>query len=94
MIQSTSVPKRPSDVVREALAHYLGPFTSRNAVQLMARQALSTEADRLTIEQIPALLEALGPTLRTLLGRDGTENVFAQIRKELGLEKPGGDMRT
>jgi hypothetical protein len=80
---------RPADVVRERLAHYLGPFTSRNAVQLMAKQALSTDPDHVTREQIPALIEALGPTLRTLLGKAGAETVIEQIRGELGLASGG-----
>ena len=77
--------KRPADVVREHIARYLGPFTSKTAVQMMAKQALSTEPDRITSEQVPTLLEALGPTLRTLLGKSGAENVAAEIKKELGI---------
>ena len=77
--------KTPAEVVREQIARYLGPFTSSNAVNMMARQALSTEPDRITREQVPALLEALGPTLRTLLGKSGAEHVAAEIKRELGL---------
>ncbi len=84
----------PADVVREHLAHYLGPFTSKNAVQLMAKQAFSTDADKVTREQVPALLEALGQTLRTLLGKAGTEKALDQIRKDLGLASPDGGART
>ena len=77
--------KQPAEVVREHLARYLGPFTSKTAVQTLARQKLGTEPDRLTRQQVPALLEALGPTLRTLLGKAGAETVVAEIRKELAL---------
>lgn len=77
--------KPPALVVRDRLAHYLGPFTSKNAVQLMAKQALSTDPERITLEQIPALIDALGPTLRTLLGKSGADSVIEQIRAELGL---------
>lgn len=79
---TASTPRRPSDVVREQLAHYLGPFTSKNAVTMMARQ-LGTDAEHLTAAQIPALLEGLGPTLRTLLGKAGAEKVASQIMAEL-----------
>ncbi len=78
--------KPPAHVVRDQLAHYLGPFTSKNAVQMMARQALATDPDHITLEQIPALIEALGPTLRTLLGKSGAESVIEQIRAELGIK--------
>ena len=77
--------KPPAEIVRAHIARYLGPFTSKTAVQMMARQALGTEPDRVTREQVPALLEALGPTLRTLLGKSGADNVVGEIRKELAL---------
>ncbi len=75
----------PADVVREKLGQYLGPFTARNAVQMVAKQVAGTDADHVTRAQIPALLEALGPTLRTLLGKATAEKVTDEIRKELAL---------
>lgn len=77
--------KLPSDVVREHLAVYMGAFTSRNAVQLMARQLAGTAPEALTLAQIPALLDALGPMLRTLLGKAGADKVVGEVRWELGL---------
>jgi hypothetical protein len=76
----------PAEVVREQLALYLGAFTSRNAVQMMAKQCgAGTAPESLTHAQIPALLEALGPMLRTLLGRAGAEKVLGEIQWKLGL---------
>ena len=77
--------KLPAEVVRERLAQYLGPFTAKNAVQMMARQAANTDADHVTRAQVPAVLDALGPTLRTLLGKATAEKVVDEIRKELAL---------
>ena len=77
--------KHPADMVRAHLAQYLGPFTAKNAVTMMAKQALNTDPDHLTRQQVPQLVEALGPTLRTLLGKAGAEKVAGEIRKELGL---------
>lgn len=77
--------KRPAEVVREHIARYLGPFTSKTAVQMMAKQALATEPDKITREQVPALLDALGPTLRTLLGKSGADTVVDDIKRELAL---------
>ena len=77
--------KQPAEVVREHIARYLGPFTSKTAVQMMSKQALATEPDRVTREQVQSLLEALGPTLRTLLGKGGAENVVNEIKRELAL---------
>jgi hypothetical protein len=77
--------KRPAEVVREHIARYLGPFTSKTAVQMMAKQKLGTEPDQVTRDQVPALLDALGPTLRTLLGKSGAETVAEDIKRELAL---------
>jgi len=77
--------KRPAEVIRTHLAQYLGPFTSKNAVQMVAKQSFKTDADHVTREQVPTLLEGLGPTLRTLLGKAGAEKVVDEIRRELGV---------
>jgi hypothetical protein len=77
--------KRPAEVVREHIARYLGPFTSKTAVQMMAKQKLGADADQVTRDQVLELLEALGPTLRTLLGKSGAETVVVEIRRELAL---------
>ena len=77
--------KRPADVIRTRLAQYLGPFTSKNAVQMVAKQSFKADADQVTRDQVPVLLEGLGPTLRTLLGKAGAEKVVDEIRKELGV---------
>ena len=75
----------PAEVVRAKLSQYLGPFTAKNAVQMVAKQAVGTDPDQVTRAQVPALIEALGPTLRTLLGKTTAEKVATEIRKELGL---------
>ena len=73
----------PADVVRNELAVYLGPFTARTAVRTFSKKALGSEPDSVTKEQIPQLLDALGPALRTLLGKASAERVVEHLRKEL-----------
>ena len=75
--------RRPADVIREHLARYVGPFTAKNAVQMFSRQIAQTDADELPAAHAPQVLEALGPMLRTLLGKDGADKVLEQVRKEL-----------
>jgi hypothetical protein len=75
----------PAEVVRAHFARYLGPFTAKNAVRTVAKQSFGIEADHLTREQVPTLLDALGPLLRTLLGKEGAERVAGEIRRELAL---------
>ena len=77
--------ERPADIIRERLSSYLGPFSSANALKLFAKQALSTDPDSVTREQVPALLDALGPMLRTLLGRAGADKLLQEIRQELAV---------
>jgi hypothetical protein len=75
----------PAEVVRQRLGHYLGPFTAKNAVNLGAKQIKAADADAVTLAQVPALIEALGPTLRILLGKDAAEKVAREIRQELSI---------
>lgn len=75
----------PVDTVRARIAQYLGPFTAKNAVQMVAKQSFGIDSSQVTRSQLPKLIDGLGPTMRTLIGKEGAENLFAQIRKELGL---------
>ena len=75
----------PAEIVRTKLSQYLGPFTAKNAVQMVAKQTVGADADAVTRAQVPALIDALGPTLRTLLGKATAEKVANDIRKELAL---------
>ena len=84
-MNAASQSRPPAEIVREKLGQYLGPFTARNAMQMVAKQAAGTDADHITRTHIPAILEALGPTLRTLLGKTTAEKVTDEIRKELAL---------
>ena len=75
----------PAEIVCQHLSRYLGPFTSKTAVKMMSKQTFGAEPERVTREQVPALLEALGPTLRTLLGKSGADTVVVEIKRELGV---------
>lgn len=75
----------PAEVVRTKLSQYLGPFTAKNALQMVAKQTTGGDPDQVTRAQVPALIDALGPTLRTLLGKATAEKVASDIRKELAL---------
>ena len=75
----------PAEIVRTRLSQYLGPFTAKNAVQMVAKQSIGADAELVTRAQVPALIDALGPTLRTLLGKVTAEKLAQDIRKELAL---------
>lgn len=75
----TSIAER----VTEALAPYLGPFNARIAVKTFAQRALKLAPEALTGEHLPGLLDALRPTLYTLVGRDPTDALLERIRSEV-----------
>jgi len=77
--------KRAADLIRDHLMRYVGPFTAKNAVQMLSKQTLGIDADAVTMDQAPKLLEALGPMLRTLLGKLSAEKVIEQLKQELGV---------
>ena len=72
-------------MIREHLAVSLGPHTARNAVRTFAARALGKEPEALTLDDVPALLAALRPMLRTLIGADACEEFVADIKHELVL---------
>ena len=70
-------------MIRGQLAVYLGPFTARNAVRTFSKQVLGTNPEDVTPEQVPQLLGALGPALRTLLGEARAKLILEKLRNEL-----------
>ena len=77
--------KSAADVVRERLAPFLGPHTAKTAVAMTAKRDLGADADHLSPQQVPALLEALAPILRTLMGKEQAGRLIDSIQKELSL---------
>ena len=64
------------------LAVDLGPHTGRVAVKTFCWKALGRGPETLESADVPTLLEAMRPMLRTLLGRDRAEVVLTRIRNE------------
>ena len=73
----------PLDLVRRRLATYLGANTAATAVRTFSKRALGRAPEELTAADLPALLEALHPMLRTLLGSSQADLLLAAIRKDL-----------
>jgi hypothetical protein len=65
------------------LAVYLGPHTARVAVGTFAQKAFGRGAETLTRKDLPALMDALRPMLRTFVGREPCEIVLQAILREL-----------
>jgi hypothetical protein len=73
-----------AEQVAEELAPYLGPFNAKVAVKTFAGRAFENlPPERLTLDHLPGLLEALRPMLNTLAGRAATDAVLARIQREV-----------
>jgi hypothetical protein len=75
----------PSEIVFRHLVHYLGPHTTRTALKTFSSKAVSKTPDALLLDDMPDVLSALRPMMRTLLGAKESEQVLAQITWELRL---------
>jgi len=77
-------PRRmPADVVADRLATWLGPHTARTAVRTFSERALGLRPEQVTPADVPRLLAALRPMLRTLLGATQGEELLDQLAREL-----------
>jgi hypothetical protein len=74
-----------ADRIAARLAPYLGPHTGRVAVKTFSAKALGRGPETLTLQDVPALQQALRHMLRTFVGRAQCEVVLEQIARELGL---------
>lgn len=79
-----ATPNPIADKIAARLARYLGPHTGRVAVKTFAQKALGRGPETLTRADVPKLVDALRPMLRTFVGREHCELVLAQMTRELG----------
>ena len=79
--------KLPHQVIHDRLAIYLGPHTTKNALKTFAQKSLGVSAESITAAQAPALLDAMRPMLKTLLGAQASEKLLAQLQVELSLHQ-------
>jgi len=71
------------DVIVDRLAAFLGPHTARVALKTFAEASGGRKAETLTRADVPAVLAALRPMLRTLLGRERAEGLVQKLAQEL-----------
>lgn len=73
-----------AEKIASRLATYLGPHTGRAAVKTYTQKALGRGAETLQCADVPAVVEALRPMLKTFLGRERSDVVLRLIQKEAG----------
>ena len=67
----------------ESLSPYLGPFNAQVAVKTFSQKKLNLTPEQLTAKDLPALLDALRPMLKTLVGQDSAEKILKKILAEV-----------
>jgi hypothetical protein len=70
--------------VEARLAPLLGPNMARSALRTFSQRSLGKEPETLTAADVPALLAALRPALRTLLGSATAEQLLERLAREIG----------
>lgn len=68
--------------IEARLAPLLGPNMARNATRTFCQRSLQMEPAALTPADVPRLLAALRPALRTLLGAATAEHLLDEITRE------------
>jgi hypothetical protein len=74
-----------SEIVYRELVHYLGPHTTRMALKTFSHKAVGKAPEQLAKGDLPQVLSALRPMMRTLIGAEECDEVLAQLHHELDL---------
>jgi hypothetical protein len=61
------------------LAEALGPVTARNALRTFSRRAVDKAPETLATADVPKVLDALRPMLRTLCGAEKCDDMIAHM---------------
>jgi hypothetical protein len=85
IVTARDQPTQVAETIAARMAVYLGPHTARIAVKTFTQRALGRGPDSLELPDVPELLAALRPMLRTLVGHSQCEIVLQRIERELGL---------
>ncbi len=79
------MPPQPlHEQVATLLKTWLGKHNAKNAVKMFCKRALNLTPEELEPGDLPILLDALRPMLRTLVGEVSAEMVLDDIRRKLG----------
>lgn len=72
-----------AEQVADHLTAWLGKHNSKNAVKMFSMRTLKRPPEDLTIEDLPNLIDALRPMLRTLIGDESTGVVLDIVMKKV-----------
>jgi hypothetical protein len=80
--QADSVSDRPVDRVYRRLEKYIGPHTTRLAIKTFSQKTLGMTPDQVRDKEVPDLIRALRPLLRSMLGEAQGERIVEQLLAE------------
>lgn len=84
MAESPAQQKRnPAEYIQRRIATYVGAHTARLAVKTFAQKALGVAPDGVLATHAPALVLALRPLLRSMLGNEPAERLVETLIKEV-----------
>jgi len=77
------------EVMRDRLSVYLGPNTARAALKSFGERAIGNgfKLEDMSAAEARAILDALRPLLKTLVGAEQCERIVAQLKLELELHE-------
>ncbi len=73
---------KPVDRVHRRLEKFIGPHTTRLALKTFSQKQLGVLPDQVLDREVPELIRALRPLLRSMLGEAEGERVVEQLLAE------------
>jgi hypothetical protein len=73
---------KPVDRVHKRLEKFIGPHTTRLAIKTFSQKTLGIAPEQVRDREVPDLIRALRPLLRSMLGEAQGEKVIEQLLAE------------
>lgn len=73
---------KPLDRVHRRLEQFIGPHTTRLAIKTFSQKTLGMTPEQLRDGEVPDLIRALRPLLRSMLGETQGEQVMQELLSE------------
>ena len=80
--QPDGVNDKPVDRVHRRLEKFIGPHTTRLAIKTFAQKTLGVAPSEVRDREVPELIRALRPLLRSMLGEAQGERIVEQLLAE------------
>jgi hypothetical protein len=77
-----AVSERPVDRVHKRLEKFIGPHTTRLALKTFAQKTLGVPPEQVRDKEVPELIRALRPLLRSMLGEVQGQRVVDELLAE------------